>query len=284
VISVVPWQWKLPYRFLGLLRRVHSMKSGSTWYVRRESGRVLCLCFFFVVTLHAPRFFPIELTGQFSYNAAMSRTAMTPTSPHRSRGKDKRETIMKAAEKLFTSRRFHEITMDHVAAAAGVAKGTLYGHFRDKEDLFFQTCTSGFDQLCEIVTAASSPDAPFERGLVATCRKISQFMDRRHQLMVMMQSEDNRVSCCKGGIHDRWMEKRAGWWPRSRPCWPKGCPTEFSAATFAGGAGQRAAGIAPDAGPASGQRAAQHEAGRGHRRIVLPWACLPGSSGTQQRS
>jgi AcrR family transcriptional regulator len=115
---------------------------------------------------------------------------------------------MKAAEKLFTSRRFHEITMDHVAAAAGVAKGTLYGHFRDKEDLFFQTCTSGFDQLCEIVTAASSPDAPFERGLVATCRKISQFMDRRHQLMLMMQSEDNRVSCCKGGIHDRWMEKR----------------------------------------------------------------------------
>ncbi len=115
---------------------------------------------------------------------------------------------MKAAERLFTSRRFHEITMDHVAAAAGVAKGTLYGHFQDKDDLFFQTCTSGFDELCEIVMGASSPEAPFEKRLLETCRKISQFMDRRHQLMRMMQSEENRFSCCKGGLHDRWMEKR----------------------------------------------------------------------------
>ena len=35
--------------------------------------------------------------------------------------------------------------MDHVAAAAGVAKGTLYGHFEDKEDLFFQMCSGGFN-------------------------------------------------------------------------------------------------------------------------------------------
>ncbi len=116
---------------------------------------------------------------------------------------------MKAAERLFTSRRFHEITMDHVAAEAGVAKGTLYGHFQDKDDLFFQTCASGFDELCEVVDAASPPDAAFERRLVATCRRLSQFVDRRRDLMRLMQAEENRLSCCKGGMHDLWMEKRA---------------------------------------------------------------------------
>ena len=138
----------------------------------------------------------------------MAQAVIVQSVPHRSRGKDKRETIMKAAEKLFTAGRFHEITMDHVAAAAGVAKGTLYGHFRDKEDLFFQTCATGFDELCEVIAAASPPEAPFEQRLVATCRRISQFVDRRRQLMRLMQAEENRLSCCKGGMHDLWMEKR----------------------------------------------------------------------------
>jgi AcrR family transcriptional regulator len=115
---------------------------------------------------------------------------------------------MRAAEKLFTSRRFHEITMDHVAEAAGVAKGTLYGHFRDKDDLFFQICTSGFDELCELIPSASPRGASFEQRLLATCRRISQFMDRRRELMRMTQAEENRLSCCKGGLHDRWMDKR----------------------------------------------------------------------------
>ena len=56
--------------------------------------------------------------------------------PHRSRGKDKRETIMKAAEKLFTSRRFHEITMDHVAAAAGVPARAGYARVAASRQYF----------------------------------------------------------------------------------------------------------------------------------------------------
>ena len=63
----------------------------------------------------------------------------------------KRDQIMKAAEHLFTNRRFHEITLDQVARAAGVGKGTIYLHFADKDDLFFQVATSGFTQLCEII-------------------------------------------------------------------------------------------------------------------------------------
>lgn len=134
--------------------------------------------------------------------------ALTASDHPRSRGRDKRRLVLAAAEKLFTTRRFHEITMDHVAAEAGVAKGTLYGHFRDKEDLFFQVCIGGFDELCELLSDLAVPTAKFQSLLLETCRRISGFMEHRKELMQMMQAEENRLSCGKGGLWERWMQKR----------------------------------------------------------------------------
>ena len=124
------------------------------------------------------------------------------------RNVEKQHLIMQAAEKLFTSRRFHEITMDDVAAAADVAKGTLYLYFRDKEDLFAQTCTAGFDELCELLESKVPGDASFAEQLLGTVKQIAEFFERRHQLLRMMQTEEARMFYTKGGLHDRWMEKR----------------------------------------------------------------------------
>jgi AcrR family transcriptional regulator len=121
---------------------------------------------------------------------------------------EKHHAIMLAAEKLFTSRRFHEITMEDVAAAANVAKGTIYLYFQDKEDLFAQTCTAGFEELCELLAREVPEDAPFADQLLTACKQISQFFEQRHQLMRMMQAEEARMFYLKGGVHDRWMEKR----------------------------------------------------------------------------
>ena len=105
---------------------------------------------------------------------------------------DKRHEIMQAAEKLFTSRRFHEITLDDVAASAGVGKGTIYRHFRDKDDLFFRTATAGFDELCGLISRKVHGEAPFSEQLVDACEGISTFLDRRRPLFRMMQTEDGR--------------------------------------------------------------------------------------------
>ena len=64
----------------------------------------------------------------------------------------RRLQIMRAVETLFTSRQVHEITLDDVIRQAGVGKGTLYRYFKDKDDLFFQTATSGFDDLHKMLT------------------------------------------------------------------------------------------------------------------------------------
>ncbi len=125
------------------------------------------------------------------------------------RSPEKRHLIMQAAEKMFTSRRFHEVTMEDVAESANVAKGTLYLHFRDKDDLFFQTATNGFDELCDILQASVPGDAAFPEQLLAACRKVREFYTSRRQLMRMMQAEESRLQMSpSGGMYERWMEKR----------------------------------------------------------------------------
>jgi AcrR family transcriptional regulator len=142
------------------------------------------------------------LTGQF-YSAGFrpgERGAMAR--------RDKRQEIMLAAEKLSSTRRFHEITTDQVAEAARVGKGTIYRYFQDKDDLFFQTAVSGFDSLCDLVRRKVPEAAPFHEQLLEACREIGTFFARRRQLFRMMQAEDFRMALVGGSMMDRWVAHR----------------------------------------------------------------------------
>ena len=122
--------------------------------------------------------------------------------------KDKRQQIMQAAERLFLSRRFQEVTTDQVAREAHVGKGTIYRHFKTKDDLFFQTAHSGFDELCELLRCQVPSGAPFAEQLVSACVAISGFFQRRRKLFGMMQAQDNRMAAWKGQLRQKWQEKR----------------------------------------------------------------------------
>ncbi len=124
------------------------------------------------------------------------------------RNKDKRRQIMQAAERLFTSRRFHEVTTDQVAREAQVGKGTIYRYFKTKDELFFETANSGFDELCELLHRQVPPTAPFVQQLLRACVAISGFHQRRRKLFGMMQAQDSRMSAFRGRLRERWAEKR----------------------------------------------------------------------------
>ena len=95
----------------------------------------------------------------------------------------KRQDIMRAAERLFAGRRYHEVTLDEVAHVAGVGKGTIYLHFKDKEDLFFRLVTSGFDELCEVLKERLPAGAGFREQLSAAARETTRFFDARRPLV-----------------------------------------------------------------------------------------------------
>lgn len=77
---------------------------------------------------------------------------------------DKRERIFKATEELLATQGFHGISMSLVAKEAGVAAGTIYRYFSDKDDLLRQLHLHVSLRARDAVFEGVSPDAaPFEQ-------------------------------------------------------------------------------------------------------------------------
>jgi TetR/AcrR family transcriptional regulator, repressor for uid operon len=58
-----------------------------------------------------------------------------------------KERIMQSAMENFSKKGFDRTRMEDIAAAAGIAKGTLYLYFKDKEDLFYAICDHNLEGL-----------------------------------------------------------------------------------------------------------------------------------------
>ncbi|MDE2070720.1 MAG: TetR family transcriptional regulator [Gammaproteobacteria bacterium] len=58
----------------------------------------------------------------------------------------RRNAILQTALTDFADMAYDELTMDHIAADAGLAKGTLYLYFRSKEEVFLALCERELSQ------------------------------------------------------------------------------------------------------------------------------------------
>ncbi len=57
------------------------------------------------------------------------------------------QQILDAAAQLFAMHHYHQVRMDDIADHAGVAKGTLYRYYNDKEDLYLALTVHGMQRL-----------------------------------------------------------------------------------------------------------------------------------------
>lgn len=68
--------------------------------------------------------------------AALPKTKSRTGAPGRPKDLSKGAAILEAAKKLFVEQGYEGVSMDQIAAEAGVSKLTVYSHFGDKETLF----------------------------------------------------------------------------------------------------------------------------------------------------
>jgi AcrR family transcriptional regulator len=78
--------------------------------------------------------------------------------PRAERSLARREAILAAGLDEFAARGFAATRLDDVAKRAGVAKGTIYLHFRDKEALFQEIVRAEISPIISIIEHA--PDLP----------------------------------------------------------------------------------------------------------------------------
>lgn len=80
------------------------------------------------------------------------------------RGGDKRERILLAAERIFARRGFFAAKVSDVAKEAGVADGTIYLYFKNKDDLLISLFERRMQQVNELLRdAVGSVKAPLDQ-------------------------------------------------------------------------------------------------------------------------
>jgi len=92
----------------------------------------------------------------------MSKAKSTPS------GSAKRELLINTALTLFSRHGYHAVGIDTVLAKAGVAKMTLYNHFKSKEELIAAVLERQAQEIAADITArvSSTPDQP-EKQILA---------------------------------------------------------------------------------------------------------------------
>jgi AcrR family transcriptional regulator len=123
-----------------------------------------------------------------------SAVAAPRQSPREAKAAARREAILDAALDEFSARGFAAARLDDVAARAGVAKGTIYLYFADKEALFQELVRFQLYPVLGTFEAALASDLPLrtilDQAVEIFAREI--FGTRRKQVMRLIISEGPR--------------------------------------------------------------------------------------------
>ena len=127
--------------------------------------------------------------------AARSRAATELSGGGRQRrSAARREAILSAALDEFSSRGFEAARLDDVAKRAGVAKGTIYLYFRDKESLLQELIRAMLTPLIGTIEALGAADMPMSAlsEQIADLFVREVYETRRKDVVRLMISEGRR--------------------------------------------------------------------------------------------
>jgi AcrR family transcriptional regulator len=99
---------------------------------------------------------------------ASKRNVASATQEDRSRRQERADRILDAAAELILRWGYRKTTIDDIAKQAGVAKGTIYLHWKTREDLFLALMTREGLKVTEDIKQriASDPEGSTLRGFV----------------------------------------------------------------------------------------------------------------------
>ena len=112
----------------------------------------------------------------------------------------KRERILAAALKLFAHEAYQAVTMDRVAVAAGVAKGTLYLYFPSKDALYLGVLSDGLDTAYRTYQASADPKLPVVERMRRSIGVMVEFYDQRRDFLQFYATEEPRLSEARNRI------------------------------------------------------------------------------------
>ncbi|MDO8432758.1 MAG: TetR/AcrR family transcriptional regulator [Candidatus Binatus sp.] len=119
----------------------------------------------------------------------------------------KRERILNAALKLFAHEPYQAVTMDRVAKAANVAKGTLYLYFPSKDALYLGILSDGLDSAYRTYQASADPRLPLVERLRRAITVTVEFFDHRRDFLQFYATEEPRLAEARNRIMEEARER-----------------------------------------------------------------------------
>ena len=117
----------------------------------------------------------------------------------------KKRLILAAARRMLVKRGFQDIVLDDIAHEAGVAKGTLFLHFKDKEALFSAVFADIVDGLGLELESLPKTGLAGRELLVATAKVVLNHFD--HSRDFMAQAGTGRFPGCGDKSCGKLLEK-----------------------------------------------------------------------------
>lgn len=125
--------------------------------------------------------------------ASQSR-GQAPSRAQAKRPKDRKDTILAVATRLFSERGYHAVAIDEIGSEVGITGPAVYRHYRDKEALLVAAAESGIDRLraanIDALAQAQDPEARVA-GLVRSLVRTT--MDNR-ELMAVYNREVRHIT------------------------------------------------------------------------------------------
>ncbi|WP_339897242.1 TetR/AcrR family transcriptional regulator [uncultured Gilvimarinus sp.] len=104
---------------------------------------------------------------------------------------DKRRAILDATLSLLSERGFHGFSMKQLAERAGVAAGTIYLYFEDRDDLIGKLHDEVVREIAAHAFSGLDTSAPLEQQLRLILRNVWQFGMRRPAAMLTKAQFDH---------------------------------------------------------------------------------------------
>ena len=136
----------------------------------------------------------VSVSPQRMLRILAQRNAVVNTEAPRKRDADaKRKAILDASLGVFTARGFYEATMDEIAVASGVAKGTLYRYFASKENLLEQLLAETAMKITERFAGMFPGSENLLEQIQMFIEDWVAFIEENHDLYRLIQAEGTRL-------------------------------------------------------------------------------------------
>jgi AcrR family transcriptional regulator len=109
--------------------------------------------------------------------------------------------ILDAARTVFAKKGFHETTVEEIAEAAGVAKGTVYLYYRSKQEIYFEALRFGFASLIKTLEREIEETAGVDQKLRAFIAAKLDYCETNRDFFKIYYSELGKIPIHPGAIN-----------------------------------------------------------------------------------